>query len=372
MVGNCKSSKKAINSLILVLLWILFLNAHLRAEKLLVDEIFEAAVPCIVQIHTYDKTGAGLWEGSGFFIAPGKVLTCAHVMEDAYSAIVISSIKNYNQVKILKMDEDMDLALLMINASGEKSLKLESEQVPIRNQYLIALGYNYEEHKNDVSHGLVHTVVSKEGIQAVINSVPVFSGWSGGPLLNLEGRVIGVHSLALGDGPIVALSTGLETIKTFLERPDNPKDLAYARSSVLWSVILGKLGAFWSPISRWIVNPARAIIEFLFFHGVLQGIYIIILAGILIGWKAPFLWRYLRAWKRRKAVNKINKWSSGASSLELEPVLETKSNKRKYHVFADNEGDKIVVDRSKIEERIKLILRKCKVSSGRTEDLKEL
>ena len=362
LMGNCKSSKKAVNSLILVLLWILFSNAYLRPEKLLVEEIFEAAVPCIVQIYIYDKTGARLWKGSGFFIGPGKILTCAHVMEDAYSAIVISSIRNYNHVKILKMDEDMDLALLMINGSGEKSLQLENEQVPIRNQYLIGLGYNYDEDKNDVSYGIVHAVISYKGNQEIINSVPTPSGWSGGPLLNLDGHVIGVHKGGWGDVPNVSISTSIEAIKEFLQKPNNPKDLAYAGSSELWSVILGKLGAFWGPISEGIGNSAYEISWFLFSHGVLRGVSIIILAGILIGWRALFLLRFIRARKRRKAVNKIIKWSDGTSSLEMESALETKGNKGKHGVFVDDGGDKIVVDRIKIEERIKLILRKCKAS----------
>lgn len=372
MVGNYKSSKKAISSLILVMLWILFSNAHLRAEKLLVDGIVEATMPCVVQIHTYDKIGEFWGYGTGFFIAPGKILTCAHVMEDAYSAIVISNIKNYNQVKILKMDEDRDLALLMINASGEKFLQLENEKVPIRNQNLIAIGYNYDEDKIDVSYGLVHAIISSTGIQKVISSIPIFFGWSGSPLLNLEGDVIGVNSSFLGDGPKIGISTGIEAIKEFLEEPNNPQNLAYAESSELRSVILEKLGVFWGVISGWIVNPAREVIEFIFFHGVLRGVFIIILIGGLIGWRSRILYRFIRARKRRKAVNKIIKWSDGASSIEVEPVLETKGHKSKYRAFADNEGDKIVLDRSKIEERVELILRRCKASSGMTEEIKEL
>jgi len=368
MVGNYKSSKKAINSLIMVLLWILFSNAHLSAMKLLVNAIFEDAVPCIVQIHTYDKTGAWLCMGSGFFIGPGKILTSAHVIEDAYSVKLISSMTTYNRVTILKMDEDMDLALLTINYCREKFLMLENEQVPIRNQYLIAVGYNYDEDKNDVSYGIVHAVISDEGIEMIFNSAYGAPGWSGGPILNLEGHVIGVLNGGWGDGPVMAISTGLKTIKEFLERPNNPKDLAWAGSSEYWSVVLEKLGEYWSAV----VSSTKEVIEFLFFYGVLRGIYIIILVGILIGWRTPFLLRFIRAQKRRKAVNKIIKWSNGASSLEMESVLETKGNKGKHGVFVDNGGDKIVVDRVKIEERIKLILRKCRASSGGTEDMKEL
>jgi len=344
MLGKCNLSKKAINSLILALLGILFSNAHLQAEKLLVDEIFEAAVPCIVQIHIYDETGEFLAGGTGFFIGPGKILTCAHVMEDAHSAIVVSSIKKYYQIKILKMDDDMDLALLMINGSGEKSLPFENERVPIRNQNLIALGYDFEEHKNAVSFGLVHAVISYRRFEEIINSVPVFPGWSGGPLLNLEGCVIGVTSSTIGDGPMVAFSIGPESIKGFLQRPNNPKDLAYARSSVLWSVILEKLGAFWRIISGWIANSVRRIIEFIFFHGALRGAFISILAGILVGWRSKILYMLVRAWKRRKAINKIIKWSNGYSSLEIGSVLETRPNKGKYHSLSDGRFTEIVLD----------------------------
>ena len=368
MVGNYKSSKKAFNSLIFVMLWILFSNAHLRAKEIVIDQVFDAAVPCIVQIHAYDKTGAWLWRGSGFFIGRGKILTSAHVIEDAYSVKIISSRTTHNQVTILKMDEDMDLALLMVNYFHEKFLTLENEQIPIRDQNLVAVGYNYDEDKNDVSYGIVHAVVSDEGVQNIVNSVPVYGGWSGGPLLNLEGHVVGIHTMAFGDGQILAISTGLKAIKEFLERPNNPKDLAWAKSSVYRSVVLEKLGECWGTI----VRSTREVIEFLFFQGVLPGVSIIILTSILIGWRTPFVWRFFRAWKRRKVINKLIKWSDGASSLEMESVLEIKRHKRKHRAFVDNEGDKIVVDRNKIEDRVELILRRCKASSGMTEEIKEL
>jgi len=344
MMGNCKSLKKAINSLILVLLWILFSNAHLSAKKLLIYELLEEAAPCVVRINIYDKTGSFWNYGMGFFIAPGKILTCAHVMKDAYSAQVISSIRTYNRLKILKVDEDRNLALLMINASGEKSLPLENKQVPVRKQYLIAIGYNYAMKRNSVSYGFVYEVVSHEGIQRIVNSVPISPGGSGGPLLNFKGHVVGVHEISRGDGQKVAFSAGIKTIKKFLERPNNPRELDYAGSSVLWCIILEKLGEFWGKISGWIANSVRGIIELIFIHGALRGVFIIILAGILIGWRSKILYRFVRAWKRRKAINKIIKWSNGYSSLEIRSVLETRANKGKYHLLIDGRVKEIVLD----------------------------
>lgn len=344
MVGNCKSSKKTINSLIMVLLWILFSSAHLSAKKLLMYEILEEATPSIVRIRVYDKRGTFWNYGMGFFIAPGKILTCAHVMKDAYSAQVISSIRTYNRVKILKVDEDKALALLMINASGEKSLPLENKQVPVRKQDLIGIGYNYAMKRNSVSYGFVYEVVSYEGIQRIVNSVPISLGGSGGPLLNFKRHVVGVRERSRGDEQKVEFSTGIKTIKKFLERPNNPRELAYAGSSVLWCVILEKLGEFWRIISGWIANSVRGIIELIFIHGALRGVFIFILTGVLIGWRSKILYRFVRAWKRRKAINKIIKWSNGYSSLEIRSVLETKANKGKYHILIDGRIKEIVLD----------------------------
>ncbi|NQT80151.1 MAG: serine protease [Candidatus Aminicenantes bacterium] len=156
-----------------------------------------------------------------------------------------------------------------------------------------------------------------------MSSVPLAKGCSGGPLLNLEGNVIGVNSTTLGDEPRISFSVDIVTIKEFLSMPDNPVELAYAGSSVLLSVILQKLGGFWGPILRGIVSIPKGIGRFLFFHGVLRGIYIIILAGILISWKSPLLFRYLKAWRRRKAVNEIVKWSNGASYIEDESEIKS-------------------------------------------------
>jgi len=319
-----KHTSKAVSVLFFILTLTVFSIRPVLSQVWPFSGAVKNVVQCVVHINTYNKTGEWLYSGSGFFVASGKILTCAHVMEDAYSAQVISSVRTYNKVSILKMDEDMDLSLLMINDSGEKHLELDKEQEIVRNQFLIAIGYNYKKHKYFVTYGFVYAIISDRRIQWIFNSTPVYKGWSGGPLLNLEGHVIGVNKWCVGERPYFSGSIGVEAIKLFLSMPDNPVELAYAGSSVSLSVILQKLGGFWGPVLRGIVSIPKGIGKFLFFHGILRGIYIIILAGILISWKSPLLFRYLKAWRRRKAVNKIVKWSDGASYIEDES--EIKSN----------------------------------------------
>jgi len=382
-MGNCKAYKRAIHSIALVFLWILSSNVLLRAEKLLVDEIVESAMPSLVQIHIYDKTG-DLWaRGSGFFIAPGKILTCEHVMEDAYSARIITSIRTYNRVRILKADENRDLALLKIIPGGEEHLELENDQVPTRDQDLIAIGYNYKNHKNAVSYGIVHSVVSEDGCKDIINSAPIVSGWSGGPLLNLDGYVIGVHKAAWGDGPVVAISTSIDMIKEFLEGPYKPKDLPYAESSELLAIDFVKFGEFWEsvfywinrhyefcvfflesfieshvfwgptiefakPIIQWIhtavASTGELIIACLFAQGLWHGIFTIILVGILIGLECNYFLIFFEDWRKRKAISKIIIVIGEDNTIEERVGLQKKSDKEIYIRYIDEMEEKVILD----------------------------
>lgn len=52
-------------------------------------------------------------------------------------------------------------------------------------------------------------------------------------------------------------------------------------------------------------------------------------------------------------------------------VKAVEGNKGKYHIFVDEWGQEIVLDTSKIDERNEFILKKYKVNSDRSEDLKE-
>jgi len=311
-----KHKSKAVSVLFFILTLTVFSIRPVLSQVWPFSGTVKKASQCVVQIHVYDKTGAIFSEGVGFLIAPRKILTCAHVVKDAHSARVISSSTAYYRVSILKMDEDKDLALLWINNRRKEHLELDKGQEASRNQLLIAIGYDYDRYKKTVFYGFVHAVIySYKGGQNIVSSIPLAAGFIGGPLLNLEGNVIGINSGIAGVYPRIGFAIDIVTINKFLSMPENPVALAFAGSSVSLRVILQQLGGFWESILRGIVSIPKGIGKFLFFHGVLRGIYIIILAGILISWKSPLLFRYLKAWRRRKAVNKIVKWSDGASYI---------------------------------------------------------
>lgn len=87
------------------------LSARIQAQSTV--EVAEEVSQSVVMIVVYDATGSTVGQGSGVFITnDGRILTNAHVLEDAYSAEVISSIGTFDKVQVLYKDDRYDLGLI--------------------------------------------------------------------------------------------------------------------------------------------------------------------------------------------------------------------------------------------------------------------
>ncbi len=148
--------------------------------------------------------GGTLWYesiGSGFFVdARGFVLTNHHVVKGAeeITATIWRSGQNEFQARIVQTDEALDLSLLKIDAQGVfpvaafgNSNRIEtgdwviSVGSPFGFEHSVSLGIVSDLHRDLLIEGLTY----KDMIQtdAVINE-----GNSGGPLVDIFGKVIGV------------------------------------------------------------------------------------------------------------------------------------------------------------------------------------
>ena len=77
---------RAAEGLLSILVLLLLLPVRPLAET--VPEIVETVSPAIVKIVTFDTNGSEAGQGSGFFISQeGAILTNAHVVKNAYSAV---------------------------------------------------------------------------------------------------------------------------------------------------------------------------------------------------------------------------------------------------------------------------------------------
>lgn len=276
--------------------FLLIPKVFLYAQSRSVSDIAESAIPSVVQIVVYDITGTQRGQGSGFFIAPGEILTNAHVVEGAYSAEIFSDTEYYNQVTVLKSLEDVDLALLSVDDRTEITLKLEKERKIRPGECVITIG-NPMGLEKTISDGLVSAIRGIPGESQVIQiSAPISPGSSGGPLLSQQGCVIGVISATLSEGQNLNFAIGIETIREFFKKPNDPHQLHKARARVLWRAIL-----------KWIVNIFLGLIA-LAFGGGWWIIFIIIMICSGLVWLLKRLHNLIMMPFRKRRTNTAGKY----------------------------------------------------------------
>ncbi len=150
--------------------------------------------------------------GTGFIISSdGYVVTNRHVVgyKDVDYIVLTTTGEKYS-AEVLARDSLNDLAVLKIKASNLPTAVFgDSDSLKV-GQTVIAIGNALGEFSNTVSTGVVsglgRTIVASSGLgdnQELVNVIQtdasVNSGNSGGPLLNLNGRVIGVNTaMAVG------------------------------------------------------------------------------------------------------------------------------------------------------------------------------
>jgi hypothetical protein len=155
-----------------------------------VSLIAKKILPATVFI--YDANGKLLEQGSGFFVSKeGDIITCYHVLKGYQSVTVTTSDKKVYRVKnITAINKTNDLIKLSLSTTdhGFNSLKLNTTTSEVGQEIIVVGGpYGFE---NTVSEGIVSAIrENKTQITA-----PVSPGSSGGPVVNMNGEVIGVVS----------------------------------------------------------------------------------------------------------------------------------------------------------------------------------
>lgn len=163
--------------------------------------------------------------GSGFVIEPdGYIITNHHVIEDADQIIVRLADRREFEAKLIGSDPQSDVALLKIDASGLPALKLGNSAALKPGEWVVAIGspFNFEQ---SVTAGIVSAKGRSTGAQQYVpfiqTDVAINRGNSGGPLLNMDGEVVGINSWILSSsGGYIGLSFSIpiETAMTAVEQ----------------------------------------------------------------------------------------------------------------------------------------------------------
>ncbi len=166
--------------------------------------------------------------GSGFVLSEdGFIVTNAHVVKDATEITVSLPDRRQYDATLIGADVRTDLALLKVDATGLPVLELgDSDELNV-GQWVLAIGspfgFEYTATQGIVS-ALSRSLPDGNYVPFVQTDVAVNPGNSGGPLFDLNGKVVGVNSQIYSrSGGYMGLSFAIpvNVVKTVTEQLKN-------------------------------------------------------------------------------------------------------------------------------------------------------
>ena len=138
--------------------------------------------------------------GSGFIIsADGYILTNHHVIDGADDIHVQLSDRRELSAKLVGSDAATDVALLKVDQSGLPAAQLGASRTLKPGQWVVAIGSPFG-FDHSVTAGIVSAVgrssqmAGQQYVPFIQTDVAINRGNSGGPLLDINGKVVGINS----------------------------------------------------------------------------------------------------------------------------------------------------------------------------------
>jgi serine protease Do len=174
--------------------------------------IIEDVVKSVVTIKT------DVSQGTGFIIdEEGYIVTNYHVMENAKSAGIFTYNGELHQVKIIGYNLDLDIALLKISGDFNALKLADSEDIQL-GEKVIAIG-NPLGLQFSVSEGIISNInqAGPNGIKAYIQTDAALNpGNSGGPLINKQGKVVGINNFKISGSEGIGFALESNYIKNIV------------------------------------------------------------------------------------------------------------------------------------------------------------
>ena len=224
----------------------------LKARYTTLQELYERAAPSVVKVSALGG-GKTIQSGSGFFVAKGGVLvTNWHVVNHPEVSALRVKTAGGREVRadLLAFDVKADLAVLRVTAPltsapvlqgrNADSVKVGEGAVTIGCPGSLALSFGKgivsgirtaEDVRTAIRNAMRFDAKEPDhGYKYVQTDAGVYHGNSGGPLLDLEGRVLGVATLRIPDSQL-GFAIEWRAVADLLKKADpaRPVDLAEVR-----------------------------------------------------------------------------------------------------------------------------------------------
>jgi hypothetical protein len=175
-----------------LLLALFLVPLSLRAQVVAYDfsPLYEQASPAVAQITTDDGSG------SGFLITPfGHIATNYHVVRNSrYIAVQFHDGRKV-KAEVIATNDKYDLALIKVNSSLVHSIK-PLQLLPEDKDPTLKVGIPVVALGSPLNQKFLMTqgILSKVDDETLLGDFLLQAGNSGGPLLNIEGQVVGINT----------------------------------------------------------------------------------------------------------------------------------------------------------------------------------
>ncbi len=165
------------------------------------------AVVTVLNTLSGRPAGGNQATGSGVIINPdGYIVTNNHVVEGAFKLQVIFYDGTVVDATLVGTDELADLAVIKVEATMPGVIALGDSDQLQPGQTVIAIGSPLGTFKNSVTTGVISALnrsIAETRMEGLIQTdAAINHGNSGGPLINLNGEVVGINTLVIrGDSP---------------------------------------------------------------------------------------------------------------------------------------------------------------------------
>ena len=204
-----------------------------------VEKVADSVVSITTQTAQYDWFGRqaiSSGAGSGVIISKdGYILTNNHVIDGADSVYVTTTDDKEYEANVVATEPDADLALLKVaNVTSLRAAELGDANDLQVGQDVYAIGNALGQYPNSVTKGIISglgrpiTAVSsglrgnlQEFEDLIQTDAAINSGNSGGPLVNADGKVIGINTAVAGQAQNIGFSVPINRAQDLIQRAES-------------------------------------------------------------------------------------------------------------------------------------------------------
>ncbi|XP_038575407.1 serine protease HTRA2, mitochondrial-like isoform X1 [Micropterus salmoides] len=209
-----------------------------------IADVVEKSSPAVVYIeivgrHPFSGREVPVSNGSGFIISSdGLIVTNAHVVANKRGVRVKLTNGDMYNATVQHVDPVADIATIKITARNPlPTLTLGQSSDVRQGEFVVAMGSPFSL-RNTITSGIVSSVqrgskelgLSNSNMDYIQTDATIDFGNSGGPLINLDGEVIGINTMKVTAGISFAIPS--DRLKLFLHQAAKKKNSWFGESEM--------------------------------------------------------------------------------------------------------------------------------------------